>query len=248
MVNLDKILVKELLKSFGNLKVLDNVTFSVKEGEFLCIVGPTGCGKTTLLKILANLIEADSGEVLIDGSPPNPKLHKIGYVPQSISLMPWRNVYSNIKLGLELRGVKEAEIFRRVMEVINLVGLAGFENYFPHQLSLGMKARVAIARALVIDPDVMLMDEPLANLDWHSRSIMQSELLRLHEKAGKTTVYVTHNVEEALLLADRIVVLTSRPARVKTEIEVHFKKPRNRFEGDFVLLRKRIENLVKEEE
>jgi len=145
VVNLDKILVKELLKSFGNLKVLDNVTFSVKEGEFLCIVGPTGCGKTTLLKILANLIEADSGEVLIDGSPPNPKLHKIGYVPQSISLMPWRNVYSNIKLGLELRGVKEAEIFRRVMEVINLVGLAGFENYFPHQLSLGMKARAEAA-------------------------------------------------------------------------------------------------------
>jgi len=244
---LKKILVKGLCKSFGPLHVLDKVTFNANNGEFLCVVGRSGCGKTTLLKILAGLIEPDSGEVLIDGEPPNPRRHKIGYVPQSISLLPWRNVYDNIKLGLEIRGMDEVEIFERVKKAIDLIGLKGSEKYCPHEISIGMRARVAFARALVIDPDVMLMDEPLASLDSQTRSVMQSELLKLHGIAGKTTIYVTHNIEEAILLADRIIILTNRPARVKEEIKVQLQKPRNRFEEDFIMLRKEVERLIQEE-
>ena len=247
MRRLNKIEVKALSKSFGALHVLDNITFNVRNGELLCIVGPSGCGKTTLLKIMAHLIDHDSGEVLINGVPANPKVHKIGYVPQSISLLPWRTVYDNVKLGLEFIGMKGNEVAEKVKDAIRLVGLEGFEDYYPHKISIGMMARVAIARALVIDPDVVFMDEPFANLDAQTRSVMQLELLRLHAVAGKTTVFVTHNVEEAVLLADRLVVLTNRPARVKRTIKVKIRRPRNRFGEDFVKLREEVEQLVKEE-
>lgn len=247
MRSLNKIEVRALCKSFGALMVLDNVTFDVKNGELLCVVGPSGCGKTTLLRIMIRLIEHDSGEVLIDGVPSNPRVHKIGYVPQNISLLPWRTVYDNVKLGLEIRERGGRDVDRRVRDAIRLVGLEGFEDYYPHKISVGMMARVAIARALVIDPDVVLMDEPFANLDAQTRSAMQLELLRLHAVAGKTTVFVTHNVEEAVLLADRLVVLTNRPARVKRVIDVDLRRPRDRFGEGFIKLREKVEHLVKEE-
>jgi len=152
-----------------------------------------------------------------------------------------------VKFGLELRGVDEAEARRRVTAAIHLIGLKGFENYYPHEISMGMRARVAIARALVIDPDVVFMDEPFSSLDAQTRSLMQLELLRLHATAGKTTVFVTHNVEEAVLLADRLIILTRRPARVKEEVLVELKRPRNRFSRKFIQLRRRVEQLVREE-
>ncbi len=244
---MNKIEVKELSKNFGKLKVLDGITFHVKEGELLCIVGPSGCGKTTLLKIMARLMKHNSGEVLIEGVPSSPKVHRIGYVPQTISLLPWRTIYDNVKLGLEIKGVKGKEADRRVREAIRLVGLEGFEKYYPHQVSIGMMARAAIARALVIEPDVVLMDEPFANLDAQTRSLMQQELLRLHAVAGKTTVFVTHSVEEAILLADTLIILTNRPARVKKIMEVKLPRPRSKFNRAFIKLRKEVESLVAEE-
>lgn len=242
----NKIVVKNLYKSFGDLRVLEDISFSVKEGELLCVVGPSGCGKTTLLKALAKLIDVDRGEILIDGIPPDPRVHRIGYVPQNIILLPWRNVYQNIGLGLEIRGVSRDEAHSKIMETIDLIGLNGFERYYPHEISVGMMARVAIARAMVIDPDIMLLDEPFANLDAQTRYVMQLELLRLHDKHKITMIFVTHNVEEALILSDRLIVLTHRPAKVKRKINNKLDKPRDRFSKEFIELRERIEMLIGE--
>lgn len=227
-------------KWFGDLHVLDNVSLAVPQGQFGVIVGPTGCGKSTILRMVAGLEHPDSGKVLKDGRPvrgPGPDRMLIF---QEHALFPWRTVAENVAFGLELVGVRPAERAARVAEMLARVGLQGFEDYYPHQLSGGMRQRAAIARALVMDPEVLLLDEPFGPLDAMTRLVMQNELLRLWEGSGKTVLMVTHDIEEAIYLADRLFVMSHRPARVLREIEVDLPRPRSRTDAGFVRLRGQI--------
>lgn len=247
-----KIQVKNVTKRFGDLLVLDNVSFSVYENEFLCICGPTGCGKTTLLNIIAGLTHTtDSAPILIDGEPINPQRHNISFVFQEPSCLPWRNVRDNIRFGLEIRkavhkqGISENEVEEKVRRIINLVDLGEFEEYYPHQISGGMKQRVAIAQAFVTDPDLLLMDEPFGYLDVQTRYYMEKEVLKIWEKLKRTVIFVTHNIEEAVYLAERTVVLTELPAHVKAVIPIDLPRPRDYTDPEFVKIRRHITNLVK---
>jgi len=250
---LSKVEVKNLTKSFGNLLVLDNINFSLYENEFLCICGPTGCGKTTLLNIIAGFIPPTSGSVLLDDEPIDPRKHNISFVFQEPSCLPWRNLLDNIRLSLEIKkavlklNILEEEINRRVKEIIDLVGLKGFENFFPHQISTGMKQRVAIARALAVDPDMLLMDEPFASLDAQTMWILHIKLLEIWSKLKKTVLFVTHNVEEAVYLADRVIILSKRPAKVIKTIKIDLKRPRNKLSSNFIKYREEIIDVLRTE-
>ena len=235
-----KICVKNVHKSFGNLKVLNGISFDVYDGEFLCILGPSGCGKTTLLRIIGGLESANEGYVEIDGKEPSPKNHKIGYVPQDEALFPWRTIYGNIGIGLEIMKIRRQEVERRVRELIEFIGLSGFEFYYPHQLSGGMRKKVAIARALAIDPDILLFDEPFADLDMQTRYILLEELINIWGKLKKTVVFVTHSIDEAIFLADRIIILSKIPAKVKETVKVGLKRPRNLLSDDFLRIKREI--------
>jgi len=250
---LSKVEVKNLTKSFGNLLVLDDVSFSLYENEFLCICGPTGCGKTTLLNIVAGFIPPTSGSVLLGDEPVNPRKHNISFVFQEPSCLPWRNLWDNVNLSLEIKktslklNISQEEISRRVRETIDLVGLKGFENYFPHQISTGMKQRVAIARALAVSPDMLLMDEPFASLDAQTRWILHRKLLEIWSKLRKAVLFVTHNVEEAVYLADRVIILSKRPAKVIKIIQINLKRPRNKLSPDFIKYREEIIDVLRTE-
>ncbi|WP_290598220.1 MULTISPECIES: ABC transporter ATP-binding protein [unclassified Archaeoglobus] len=219
--------VLNVSKYYGTLKVLDGVTFSVDEGEFLCIIGESGCGKTTILKIIAGIEKADSGEIVFDSG------GRIGFVFQDDRLLPWKTVYENVMFAVKATGFEVNT--PAVRETIELVGLSGFEGYYPKQLSGGMRQKAGIARALAVQPDLLLMDEPFASLDARTRERMQEELLKIVK--GKTVVFVTHSIDEALFLADRIVVFSPRPARVVRTVEVDLPKPRDRTSQDFAELR-----------
>jgi NitT/TauT family transport system ATP-binding protein len=203
---------------------LDRISLDVGAGEFLCIVGPSGSGKSTLLRVLAGLLPQSAGEVRIAADRPGTPLTAMVF--QEHALLPWRTVVDNVVFGLENRGVGRVERVARAQEMLALVGLTRFARHYPHQLSGGMKQRVGIARALATDPEVLLMDEPLAALDAQTRTIMQEELLRIWATLGKTVIYVTHSLEEALLLGDRVVLLTARPGRVSQVFAVDLGRPR----------------------
>ncbi len=208
--------------------VLRDVSFEVADNEFVSLLGPSGCGKTTLLRILAGLVDYDDGQVEVEGkevSGPGPER---AVVFQQFSLLPWMTVLDNIGFGLRLRGVPRSTWSARAAELARLVGLTGFEKHYPRQLSGGMQQRVGLARALAVDPHVLLMDEPFAALDEQTRMLMQEELLRIWQETRKTVVFVTHSMEEALLLSDRILLLTGRPGVVQEVLEVPFGRPRER--------------------
>jgi NitT/TauT family transport system ATP-binding protein len=207
-------------------RALDGVHLRVEEGEFACVVGPSGCGKTSLLQIVGGLLRPTAGRILIDGKPVTGPRPDLAIVFQEPSLLPWRTVIGNTLYGLELQGRVTPERLRRVGEIIALVGLAGFEAHYPHELSGGMQQRVNLARALAVDPGVLLMDEPFAALDAQTRELMQQELLRIWREAGKTVLFVTHQISEAIYLADRVVVLSGRPGQVKAEVAVDLPRPR----------------------
>jgi len=223
--------VEGLCKSYRtpngeDMPVLKDVSFTAADGEFVAIVGPSGCGKTTFLRVLDGLAAADGGSIALDGRPiagPGPDR---GFVFQSDSLLPWRTVAGNIGFGLELQRRDRATARRMVSDLVRLVGLEGFERYYPHQLSGGMRQRVNLARALAIDPGVLLMDEPFAALDAQTRELMQAELLRIWAEAHKTVVFITHQIDEAVYLADRVVVFSARPSVVKATISVDIPRPR----------------------
>lgn len=208
----------------SGLVAVDGVTLDVEPGEFLCLVGPSGCGKSTLLRVCAGLVRQTAGEVAI--APGRPGAPSTAMVFQDHALLPWRTVRDNVVFGLENRGVPRVEREARAREMLALVGLSRFAGAYPYQLSGGMKQRVGIARALATDPEVLLMDEPLAALDAQTRTILQEELLRIWADLGKTVIYVTHSIEEALLLGDRIVLLTRRPGRIKRVFTVELGRPR----------------------
>jgi NitT/TauT family transport system ATP-binding protein len=207
---------------------VERSSFDVLEGEFVAVVGPSGCGKSTILNMIGGLVTPSAGAVLVDGVPVNGTVPPtVGYVFQKDTVFPWRTVARNIALGLEYRGVPDSERARRVREAIALAGLEGFEEAFPATLSGGMRQRVALMRTLVVDPEILLMDEPFGALDTHTKLTLHAELLTLWEGRRQTVIFVTHDLSEAITLADRIVVMTRRPGRVKMVHEVKLARPRN---------------------
>ncbi|WPP47041.1 ABC transporter ATP-binding protein [Pseudomonas sp. AN-1] len=229
---------------------LQDFDLEIREGEFLSVLGPSGCGKSTFLSILAGLADKSGGSIHIDGRPLQGINANQGVVFQGYALFPWRTVLENIEVGLEIRGVGKAERRERAREYLELVGLHGFGARYPHEISGGMKQRVAIARSLVYEPDVLLMDEPFAALDAQTREILQGELLRIWDQRKKTIVFITHSLDEAIFLSDRIAVMTHRPGRVKEIIEVPLARPRLaevRNSEEFVHLRQRAWEVLKDE-
>jgi len=227
-------------KRFGDLEVLSEINLHIGKGEFGAIVGPSGCGKSTALRMFAGLETASSGSVTAGGKPvvqPGPDRVLIF---QEHALYPWRTVEANVGFGLELAGVPKKERTKRIKEVLEKVGLDGFQNYYPHQLSGGMKQRASIARALIMDPEVLLLDEPYGALDAITRITMQNELIKLWRGTGKTVLLITHEIDEAVYLADKIFVMSPRPGRIIDTLEVNIPRPRPRNSPEFVQLRQRI--------
>ena len=221
-----KVEITGLNKWFGALEALRSIDVAVEQGEFIAVVGPSGCGKTTFLRIVAGLEPATSGTILLDGAPLTGPGHNRGFVFQNDSLLPWRTVLTNALIGPEVAGRVGDKERKRTLDLLTLVGLGGFENYYPRQLSGGMRQRVNLARALAIDPDVLLMDEPFASLDAQTREIMQTELLRIWEQGRKTVLFVTHQIDEAVFLSDRVLVFARRPGRLQESIEIKLPRPR----------------------
>jgi NitT/TauT family transport system ATP-binding protein len=221
-----KLTLDALTKRFGTLEVLRDINAAIARGEFISLVGPSGCGKTTLLRIVAGLEPASAGAVLLDGRAVREPGADRGFVFQSDNLLPWRTVFDNAIIGPEVAGRTGAVVKDRVRDLLRLVGLEGFENYFPRQLSGGMRQRVNLARALAIDPDILLMDEPFSALDAQTREIMQTELMRIWDQGRKTVLFVTHQIDEAVFLSDRVLVLARRPGRVQDTVEIALPRPR----------------------
>jgi NitT/TauT family transport system ATP-binding protein len=225
-----KLEVRELCKSFqaasGLVPVLDNLSLAVADLEFVAIVGPSGCGKSTFLRIVDGLILPDRGEIRLNGTAVTGPGHGRGMVFQSFDLFPWRTAIENVEVGLEMKNVARAERRDVARKWVERVGLKGFENAYPHQLSGGMQQRVGIARALAIEPEVLLMDEPFGSLDVQTRDLMQDELLAIWQRERKTVLFVTHSIEEAIYLADRVLIFTPRPARIERMLDVPFDRPR----------------------
>ena len=230
-----KLAVEEVSKTFrlwsaqGEarlLPVLRRVSFDVKQGEIVSIIGESGCGKTTLLRIVQGLVRRDSGKVTVDGALVSGAGRDRGFVFQQPNLLPWRTARQNVEFGLEIHGVPSAERRRRAGALLDLVGLGSAGDQYPHQLSGGMQQRIGLARALAIEPSILLMDEPFSALDAQTREVLQGELLRIHSQTGKTILFVTHDLDEAIYLSDRIVVLAAKPGRVRRIIECPFASPR----------------------
>src|SRR5262245_17723981 len=229
---------------------LNNFTIEVAKGEFVSIVGPSGCGKSTFLNILLGLIEPDNGQMQLNGSRITGPSQERAMVFQEFGLLPWRTVTANVELGLELKGIPDEQRLARANELIKLVGLSGFERHYPHELSGGMKQRVGLARALATEPEVLLMDEPFAALDAQTRDLMQAELLQIWERTQKTVLFVTHSIEEAAYLSDRVIVMTARPGRTKSVLKINLPRPREyemRLCAEFNDIKADIWNTLKDE-
>ncbi|MBE6907358.1 ABC transporter ATP-binding protein [Marasmitruncus massiliensis] len=236
---------RNLFKTYANqegeeMNALENINLKVKDGEFVCILGPSGCGKSTLLEIAAGLLPPTKGEFLLDGTPRTGTSRDIGVVFQDSSLFPWRNIRKNLEFGLEIAGVDKGIRAQKVQEAIEMVGLSGFENKYPHQLSGGMRQRAGLARTLVNNPSCILMDEPFSAVDHLTRLTLQEEIVRIWQREKKTIIFITHDVSEAVYLATRIVVLTPRPGRIQKLFDVPFPQPRNRNDISFIEIIEKI--------
>lgn len=237
-------------KNRDPVTALLGLNLEVGHGEFLSVVGPSGCGKSTFLNVLLGLLKPDQGDLQLGGKKITGPGYERAMVFQEFGLLPWRTVLANVELGAELKGVPASIRRGRARELINLVGLTGFEHHYPHELSGGMKQRVGLARALATDPEVLLMDEPFAALDAQTRDLMQAELLEIWDKAQKTVLFVTHSIEEAAYLSDRVVVMTCRPGRAKKVIDIRLPRPRDyemRLSPEFNEIKATIWNSLKEE-
>ena len=240
-----KVHVEHLTKYFGNLHVLDDVSFDIKKGEFLCVVGPTGCGKTTFLNLLTRIYMPTKGELYIDGEPANPRKHSLAVVFQEPSSMPWLTVEKNLRFGLEIRKLPKDEINRRVENMLDLLGLQEFRDRYPHQLSVSTAQRIIIGRAFALQPDLLLMDEPYGQMDIKLRFYLEDEVIRLWRETGTTVVFITHNIEEAVYLAERVLILTNKPAHIKEEVKVDLPRPRNVADPDFIAIRNHVTEQIK---
>jgi NitT/TauT family transport system ATP-binding protein len=221
-----KLSVENLTKCFNDLEVLRSISTEIKRGEFVSIVGPSGCGKTTFLRIVGGLEKANSGRIKLDDRLIDGPGSDRGFVFQQDNLLPWRTILANTEIGPEIGGYRSTEQRKKTLDLLKLVGLSGFENYFPRQLSGGMRQRVNLARALAVDPDLLLMDEPFSALDAQTREIMQTELLRIWEEGRKTVLFVTHQIDEAVYLSDRVFVFARRPGRINEIVEINLPRPR----------------------
>jgi len=233
-----------------SLVALEGINLQVMDGEFVAIVGPSGCGKTTFLSVVDGLIAATGGRVLVDGEVVTRPGPDRAVVFQDASLLPWRTVLNNVGYGLECLGIGAREARERATRLIALVGLSGFEHHYPHELSGGMQQRVNLARALVVDPKILLMDEPFASLDAQTRELMQEELTRIWAMAKKTVLFITHQIDEAIYLADRVVVFSGRPGKVKASIMIDIERPRPigvKRQARFHALEDRIWGLIEED-
>ena len=226
------------------VRALEGMSLSVAQGELVALVGPSGCGKTTALNVLAGQVPVDQGQVLLAGQPVQGVLPSMGYISQGDTLLPWRTVVDNVALAMELRGVPKAQRREKARALMETVGLAGFEEHYPRQLSGGMRKRAAIARVLAVEPSILMMDEPFAPLDALTRQRLQDEILTLWEHTGCTILYVTHDLTEAITLADRVVLLSRRPGRVVAEYPIDLPRPRRvmdvKFTPRFVELERTI--------
>ena len=229
------------------IEALSRISLEIRDQEFICILGPSGCGKTTILRIIAGLETATSGTISVNGIEMTEPGSGMAMIFQEYSLYPWRNVQDNVTLGLELKGMKKPDREEHAKKFLELVGLKGFEHSFPYELSGGMRQRVAVARALAIDPSILLMDEPYGALDAQTRNRMQHELLDIWQKTRKTILFVTHSVDEAVFLADRIVVLTRRPGTIREIITIPQERPRERTSEQFVQIRRHLLDMINEE-
>lgn len=240
-----KVEVKNLTKYFGDLHVLDNISFNIKKGEFICVVGPTGCGKTTFLNLLTRIYMPTKGDLYIDGEPADPKKHNLAFVFQEPSSIPWLTVEQNLRFGLEIKKLNKKEINKRVNNIISLLGLEKFRYLYPHQLSVSMAQRIIIGRAFAMNPDLLLMDEPYGQMDVKLRFFLEDEVVRLWKELGSTVVFITHNIEEAVYLAERILILTNKPTTIKEEVIVDLPRPRDVVSPEFVKIRKHVTEQIK---
>lgn len=232
----------------GETLVLEDISFEVKNGEFLSIVGPSGCGKTTLLKIIAGLLEPDKGHVSIDNVQVKPGHNQAGYIFQQESLFPWRTVRQNIAFGLEIAEIQEPEKNRSIDEIVSIVGMRGLEDNFPHEISGGQARKTEMARSLVTKPDILIADEALSNLDAQTRNYLQEELMRISQETGSTVLFVSHNVDEAVFMSDRILVMSNLPGKLIAEFSIDLPKPRIRTSPECLSYRARILDLLKVEQ
>ena len=240
-----KIAVQNLTKRFGDLLVLNDISFDVAQGEFLAIVGPTGCGKTTFLNCLSKLMPTSNGDIFIDGQVADPKRHNISFVFQEPTCLPWRTVRRNVSYGMELKGFPKEKIKERVDTMLNLVGLTDTQDLYPNQVSASMVQRITVARAFAVDPDLLLMDEPYGQLDVKLRYYLEDELVKLWQMLKSTVIFVTHNIEEAVYVAERVLVLSNKPTKIKAEVKVELPRPRNLIDPEFIALRKQVTELIR---
>lgn len=240
-----KIEVRNLTKRFGDLLVLDEISFNVGEGEFLSIVGPTGCGKTTFLNTLSKLIPSTAGDIFIDGEVADPKKHHLSFVFQEPTCMPWRTVRENVAYGMEVKHEPKEEMEKKLDQIMGMVGLVDCASLYPNQVSASMLQRIAVARAFAVNPDLLLMDEPYGQLDVKLRYYLEDELVRLWEHLKSTVIFVTHNIEEAVYVSERILILSNKPAKIKAEVKVDLPRPRSLIDPRLVEIRKEVTDLIR---
>jgi len=240
-------ITKKFFSQKKEILAVDNVSLKVRNNEFLSIVGPSGCGKSTILRMIAGLETPTSGKILLENKEVNEPDADRGMVFQQYTLLPWRTVLENVTFGLEVKGMPKSERIDIARKFIKMVGLEGFEEAYPYELSGGMQQRVAIARTLANDPKIVLMDEPFGALDTQTRAILQDHLLKIWQKDRKTVVFVTHSVEEAIYLSDRVIIMTARPGKIKSVIDIDLERPRKRTSLEFLEYKKRIIDELKSE-
>ncbi|MFV0353403.1 MAG: ABC transporter ATP-binding protein [Oscillospiraceae bacterium] len=240
-----KIAVQNLTKRFGDLLVLDDMTFNIHENEFVCVVGPTGCGKTTFLNCLTRIYQPTEGDLYIDGTPADPKKHNISFVFQEPSALPWLTVEDNIAYGLKIKKLPKDEIEKRVNQILDLLGLQKFRKSYPGELSVSAEQRIIIGRSFAMQPDLLLMDEPYGQMDVKVRFFLEDEVIRLWKELGSTIVFITHNIEEAVYLAERVIILSNKPANIKEELIIDLPHPRNITDPKFIEYRNYITEKIK---
>lgn len=246
MTEQPKISVQNLTKVFDDeLLVLDNISFDINKGDFVCIVGPTGCGKTTFFNLLVKLIEPTEGRILIDGEPADPKKHDISFVFQEPSTFPWLTVEENIKFNMKLKKLDRKVIQERTDQILELIGLEEQRHAYPGELSVSAEQRVVIGRSFAVHPDLLLMDEPYGQMDIKVRYYLEDEVLKLWRRTGSTVLFITHNIEEAIYLSQKCIVLSQKPTTVKTIVDNPLPYPRNVSDPEFIHLREDITNMIK---
>lgn len=245
MDNHVKVKVRNLTKRFGDLTVLDNISFDIHKGEFVCIVGPTGCGKTTFLNLLVKLLEPTSGNIFIDGEEADPKKHNLSFVFQEQSAFPWLTAEQNIRFGQETKKRPKQEIDNVTEYILDMLGLKESRNKYPHELSTSTEQRIVIGRSFAMKPDLLLMDEPYGQMDLKLRYYLEDEVIKLQQATKSTVIFITHNIEEAVYLADRCLILSQKPTTIKEEVEIRMPHPRDVASEEFIRLREYITEQIK---